>query len=411
MRRLVAALAAALLLLAACTGTREPRPPTLLLVGTAPGGAPRLLLVEDVTETAPPGQPRLVVVPGGARALAAPAVAIDFEDRGLERPAAWVLTRAVANQGGAPAVTAYLQRFLVADVDPADPTAFAEDAAARVTLTSPGGGGVLDGLSLTSPTTCPAALQVDREGAFAVVLDDPSRCGSGDHPELWLVPLGGGTPQALQGTNEVAPLAAYLDQRPDDQVVYFLVEAIDQTHVYARRLAEAGSERLAGVSLPARAGDLRAAAGAGDRLLALTADELLAVDLTAPGPAVRTATRDGAAALAADPTGASPEVLVLDGSAIAFHEDVEDGEPDTAPHPALAATIDPLTRFAYAVYEGRLVILDLLTGGDTDSSFQARLEPLPEVVLPPGAPGSLPGADTAPVTVIGWVRAAAPPEP
>src|SRR5690606_41450245 len=94
-----------------------------------------------------------------------------------------VLPRAVATQGGAPAVPAYLQRFLVADVDPADPTAFAEDAAARVTLTSPGDGGVLDGLSLTSPTTCPAALQVDREGAFAVVLDDPSRCGSGDHPE------------------------------------------------------------------------------------------------------------------------------------------------------------------------------------------------------------------------------------
>ncbi|HRN19417.1 MAG TPA: hypothetical protein PLU66_10070, partial [Trueperaceae bacterium] len=42
------ALALAAALLAGCTGTKEPRPPTLLIVGyEAAGGAPTLALVED----------------------------------------------------------------------------------------------------------------------------------------------------------------------------------------------------------------------------------------------------------------------------------------------------------------------------------------------------------------------------
>src|SRR5690606_32564644 len=316
--RPVLAAACALLLLAACTGTKEPRPATLLIVGAAPGGSPRLLLVEDVTASARPGEPRLVVVPNSARALPAPAVALDLEDRGLERPAAWVLTRRVEDAGGAPAVTAYLHRFRVAEVDPADPAAFAEDAGRRVTLTTPGGDGVLDGLSPTSPTTCPTALQVDRSGSWAVVLDDPARCGGDEHPEVWLVPLGpdGGEPIALQATNDVAPLAPYVDQRPVQQVAYFLVGGISTTSVYRYVLGQDGSaERLEGVSLPARVEDLAAATGAGDLLLAVADDELLAVDLARPGPAVRSGTVDGAVALAADPTGLAPEVLALTGAA------------------------------------------------------------------------------------------------
>src|SRR5690606_15342680 len=131
------------------------------------------------------------------------------------------------------------QRFAVADIDPADPVAFGEDVPARVTLTEPGGTGVLDGLSLTSPTTCPVAMHVDGSGETAVVLDDPSSCGSGDHVELWLVPLAGGDPQALEGTNDVAALPPYVDQRATPGVVYFLVDGIDSTHVYRQVVGEA----------------------------------------------------------------------------------------------------------------------------------------------------------------------------
>ncbi len=411
MTRTASTLALLALLLAACTGTTEPRPPTLLVIGTVQGDQPRLILVEDVSATAPRGQPRLAVVPGGGRPLLAPAVALDFEDRGLTRPAAWVLTRSVTDAGGAPAVTAHLQRFSTADVDPAGPSAFAEDAAARVTLTAPGGGGVLDGLSLTSPATCPTALQVDRAGTFAVVLDDPASCGGADHAELWLVPLDGSDPRTLEGTNPVAPLPAYLDQRGDDQAVYFLVDAISSTHVYVHTSSSGDTERLTNVTLPARASDLRAAAGAGDLLVALSAQDLLTARLDGLEPPVRSATRADADELVADPTGVAPELLALDGTALAFHTDPADRTPNVAQRPAVAATIDPLIRFAYVVGQGAVTIVDLLTGGDTGRTFQAHLELLPEVELPAGAPASLPGADTAPVGVIGWFRAVAPVPP
>ena len=153
-------------LLVACTGTSEPRPPTMLVVGVESAGTPALLLLEDVTESAPPGDPRLEVLAGSTRNLQAPAVAFDVEDRGLTRPALWVLAREVANVGGTPQVSAYLQRFTVDGVDPQAPAGFAEDVSARVVLSEPGGSGVLDGLSLTSPFSCPTAVQVDREGSW-----------------------------------------------------------------------------------------------------------------------------------------------------------------------------------------------------------------------------------------------------
>src|SRR5690606_40471835 len=117
-------------------------------------------------------------------------------------------------------------------------------------------------------------------------------------------------PISLQATIDVAPLAPYVDQRPVQQVAYFLVGGISTTSVYRYVLGQDGSaERLEGVSLPARAEDLAAATGAGDLLLAVADDELLAVDLARPGPAVRSGTVDGAVALAADPTGLAPEGL------------------------------------------------------------------------------------------------------
>lgn len=396
---LACAVLAGAAVLAACTGTTEPRPPTLLVVGAAPGGQPQLVLVEDVSSTAPRGEPRLEVVPGGARDLLAPAVALDFEDRAGARNAAWVLVRSSAGTG----VTAGLQRFEVDDVDPDDPSAFAEDVAARVTLTEPGGTGVLDGLSPTSPATCPVAMQVAADGATAVVLDDPSVCGSGDHVELWLVPLAGGAPRALEGTNPVAALPPYLDQATADGIVYFLVDGIGSTHVYRHALGEDRSERLVDSNVPEPASRLVSAAGSGTRLVALSDEDLLTLDLEEGGEAERADTRPSARELVVDPTGIAPEVLVLTGTDVAFHSTTQDAAPDIAPRPAAAATIDPVTRFGYAVGQGTVTIIDLLTGGDSDSLFRPHVEPLAEMELPTGANGAL--------SVIGWVRAVTPEEP
>lgn len=401
------ALLAAALLLAACTGTSEPRPPTLLVVGVEAAGTPALILVEDVTDSAPAGDPRLEVLPGSTRNLQAPAIAFDLEDRGLDREALWVLTREVADVGGAAQVRAFLQRFTVDDIDPAAPGAFTEDVGARVVLSEPGGGGVLDGLSLTSPVTCPSAVQVDRGGSLAVVLDDPGACGSADHPELWLVPLSGAEqPRALQGTNDLAPLPAYLDQRPDDQRLYFLVDAISTTHVYVDRLDESPSARVNELNVPEQAAELVDLRGAGDAIVVLSREDLLTLNTAEPTAAERTDTRVDAVALVTDPTGAVTELLVLDEFVTSFHENPQDAGIDTANRGLVAAVIDPVTRFAYGVSEGSITILDLLTGADSGQPFRTYTEPLAVLTLPEALAPGLPGATGAKVSAITWLRAA-----
>lgn len=406
--RLLAGVCLATLVAVGCTGTSEPRPPTLLITGVEEAGTPRLLLIEDVTATAPPGSPRLSVVPGGARDLQAPAVDLDFENRGAGREAAWVLTRSHTGGTGAPVVSAWLQRFAVHEVDPAAPGGFAEDVSARIALTLPGGGGLLDGLSLTSPATCPTALQVTRDGAWAAVLDDPSACGQSDHGELWLIDTAQGTATSLAATSELVPAGIYLDQRPDEERLYFLIDAITNTHVYVDRLDGTPAQRLAQAALPRRGPDLVDFVGSGDALIALTVDELVGIDLARPtDPAVISRTLDsGAWQIVADPTGAAPDVLALGVSRTAVHPTLADSNPDTTGFSAVAATVDPVILFAYGVAEGRILIFDLLTGGSSGESLRVHAEQVVELTLPAAGTGGPGGA--AGVSVIGWVRAVTP---
>jgi hypothetical protein len=404
--RITAALTVLIAALAACTGTQEPRPATLLVVGVEAGGVPSLLLVEDVTATAPVGDPRMVVVPGSSRTLQGSAVGLDLEDRNVLRPAVWVLTRTVVDSGGAPQATSYLQRFDVSDIDPTAPTAFAEDVSARLLLTEPGGTGALDGLSLTSPFSCPSGVQVNRAGTVAVVLDDPRRCGSSDHPELWLLATDGSEVRALQGTNDVLGLPAYLDQRPDEEQAYFLVDAINAAHVYVAEVGGTGSHRIVELSVPEPPADLVDLAGAGDALIALADQDLLSLSLSEPATATRAATRAFADALVTDPSGSITELLVLDTVGTALHTDPSDTSFDSTGQRAVAGVLDPVTRFGYGVTEGAMIIYDLLTGGGSGEPFRVHSEPLAALTLPLALPGSLPGATGARVSVVTWVRAA-----
>ena len=399
-------LAAVTAALTACTGTQEPRPATLLVVGVETAGVPNLLLVEDVTATAPAGDPRMVVVPGSSRVLQGNAVAIDLEDRNVLRPAAWVLTRSVVDNGGAPQATSYLQRFAVDDIDPTAPGAFAEDVPARLLLTEPGGTGLLDGLSLTSPFSCPSEVQVDRAGTVAVVLDNPRRCGSSDHAELWLLATDGSAVVALQGTNDVLGLPAYLDQRPDEELIYFLVDAINSAHVYVAEVAGTSSHRINELTIPEPPADLVDLAGAGDTLIALADQDLLSLSLAAPAAATRAATRSFSDGLVADPSGSLSELLVLDTVGTAMHTDPTDASFDSTAQRAVAGVLDPVTRFGYGVTDGAIVIYDLLTGGDSGEPFRVHSEPIAALTLPLSLPGTLPEATGARVSVIEWVRAA-----
>src|SRR5690606_9008028 len=125
-----------------------------------------------------------------------------------------------------------------------------------------------------------------------------------------------------------AALPSYLDQRDSPNSVYFLVDGINSTHVYRQVIGDTGSERLTGLDVPEPASRLRSAAGSGDVLIVLGQEDLLSVDLATVEAAERADTRVNARELVVDPTGISPEVLVLDASSVAFHSTPLDPSPD-----------------------------------------------------------------------------------
>lgn len=391
-------------LLAGCTGTSEPQAPTMLIVGLAEGGAPQLALIEDMREVVSSATPRLRFVDGSRRPLLAPAVSIDLTEREGARGSAWVLTRAVA----AGAVSAYLQRFAVSDIDPADPSGFSELPGSRITLTTPSGEGVLDAGDDpdAAGSICPSVVRSSRSGGHVVVLDDPTACGFAgtDFPVMWLVNTADGSATALQGTNEVLGMAPHTDQRDRNERAYFLVGGTTSVQVFATDLVSGGSDWFQQLTLPVRPLDLIDLAGHGQSLVALTLDGLVARDLADPAAAATVGTDPpigGARDLVVDPFGLVPQLLVMSPTQVAVYDEVEDDDPDTFAFAGAAAVIDPLMRFAYVAGEGQVRIVDLLTGLGDDDPLRSGSFPVEELTLPTGPLGR-------PLTVVTWVRAAEP---
>lgn len=403
MKRCLVAFLVLAALLAGCTGTTEPRPPTLLVVGYAAASGPTLALVEDGGPTA--GQARLQFVAGSERALLADAVAIDVEDRDFTRASAWVLVRAQTTSGGVLAVQAWLQRFAVAGIDAAAPAAFAEDPARRVVLS--GSGGVLVDPGLPGRTVCPSALQVTRNGQWALILDDPAACGEAGFPVQWLLNTVTGSASALRATADVLATSPYTDQVVGGERGYFLVSAPGGAQVYATDFTN--SATWLG---QARLGDSSALvdmAGSGSVLVGLTTSRLTSLDLSDPSATPTAATLEVNAGpwarLVTDPLGATTEVLVLNGNRVALHR--TPGTPEVGPVlvAAAAGSIDPINRFAYLLTNGSITLVDLLTGLDEyDTPLQSGAFDVPELTLATGADGRALG-------VITWVRALATATP
>lgn len=390
-------------LLTACTGTTEPRPPTLLVVGYAAGTGPTLALVEDSGPTAVPA--RLQFVAGSERPLLADAVAMDIEDRDFTRAYAWVLVRSQATSGGVLSVDAWLQRFATSAIDPAAPTAFAEDTARRVVLS--GSGGVLVDPGLPGRVVCPSALQVTRSGQWALILDEPAACGQAGFPVQWLLNTVTGNASALRATADVLATSPYTDQVLGSERGYFLVSAPGGAQVYATDFTNPatwfGQARLGGSSV------LVDMAGSGSVLVGLSDSRLASVDLTDPGAAPSSATLEVNsgpwARLVTDPLGATTEVLVLNGSRVALHR--TPGTPEVGPIflQAAAGSIDPINRFAYLLASGSITLVDLLSGPDEyDTPLQYGAVSVPELTLTTGPDGRVLG-------VITWVRALATAAP
>jgi len=398
------ALALAAALLAGCTGTKEPRPPTLLIVGyEAAGGVPTLALVEDAGP-AEAGLQRLEFVAGSERSLEGAAVGLDFEDREGSRGAAWVLTRSQSTVGGEVQVSAYLQRFTTQAVNPAAPTGFAEDTGARVTLTGPGGALVDPGLP--GRTACPSTVQVSRTGRWAVILDDPTACGLSDVPVQWLLDTQALTAGALRATADVLAASPYTDQASVNERAYFLVNAIQRAQVYSTDFATPAAW-YKGMELESGDSPMLDMAGSGTLLVGLSEKTLTSVDTSDPAAKTTPATLKQAAGagsrLVMDPFGAATEVFVLGANRVAMHRSPSAAEVGSIPNYAAAATIDPANRFAYLLTNGAVEIVDLLSGQDLyDLPFRWEAFTVSELTLPVGPLGR-------PLGVIDWVRAAEPP--
>lgn len=408
-RSVVKSVLAAALLLSACTGTTEPRPPTLLIVGVAGGGGPELALIEDA---GPLAQPRLRYVVGSARALLADAVSIDFEDRAGARAAAWVLSRSVASTGGTPQVSAYLQRFDVEAIDAAAPAAFAEDVSARLTLSAPGGALLED--PDVGRQACPTALQVSRLGRWAVVLDDPTACGLAGFAVQWLIDTREGSATPLGGSTSVLATGPYTDQSQGSERAFFLVSATGDAQVFAVDLSDdspgpgAWYERARVDTGEVGGATFLDMAGSGDVVSGLSTARVGSVDLldpTAPQPPVTlTDSVQIGASLLADPFGVASELLVVGPSRTVVVRTPIGPEVAAATFTAASGTIDPVLRFAYVLGQRSVLLIDLLSGQDLyGEDLRTGIVSIPELVLPSSG-GRLLGA-------IAWVRAKAPEVP
>lgn len=392
--------ALAALLLSSCTGTKTELPPPLLIVGVSAGGGPQLALIEDLGVEAARGE-RFALVEGSLRSLSAPAVALDFVDREGERATVWVLTREVTAEG----VRAYLEPFTAAGIDPSEPTAFARSSAQALTLVTPAGDGVLD-QPLARSLSCPSAMQVSRTGTWFLVLDVPAECdaSTAEYPVVWLVERAQGVATPLQQGNEVLPLEPYTDQREEPERGYFLVAGPNGAQVYATTEGERSSAWFGGRLLEASPSTLKTAAGSGRELLVVADAALTGVHLAgSEEPLGSSTTVTTPRRLVADPLGYAEHALVLGASEVGVHllgDALGEVEVKKVPFPrAAAGTVDPLLYYGYAVREGALLTIDLLTASSEDERLSSLVQQVEGLVLPQGPAGDA-------LSVLGWVRAA-----
>lgn len=406
------ALAALVLTLGGCTGTSEVSAPLLLVTGiqdasTTPA-TPQLALVEDAYSPTQPTADRLRFVAGSRRDLPEPAVALDFRDRAGDRDVAAVLTRALS--GATP--SSHLLFFDVAGVAPAAPAAFAERTGERLELT----GGpdallrddVLSGFGLPGGA-CPDAVQVSRDGSLVAVLDARDACTPGDTlTNLFLIDRSGSTPtvSVVTPAAPVLPVPPYLDQGRLREALDFLVQGTSRAQVYRKVLPDGTPGQVGQLTLPYDPSNpLRDATGTGTTFLAVAPDRLLSVEVAANGAAGDVATVSNTRALAVDPTGATPQVLVLGATRTAVHANPTDGEPSELSASGYGVALDPVNRFGYVSADGAISIIDLLALPTSGSSASAVITlALPELSFPERSDGT-------PVTVLGWARAALPAAP
>ena len=353
------------LLLAACTGTFEVRPPTLLVVAFE-DSSPAVGLVRDTFSALEPGQSRtLSFVTGSRRPLPAPAVDVDVVDRAGARPTAVFLLREQGTQ------TSYLRGFRIDDIDPDDATAFSEHPAYAVLLANGGPGGDEGLLEDPAAPICPVEIEVTGDGRYAAVFEDRSVCGGAEFRAIHIVDLqeatSGGGDALVRSIDAPAPAPAgmFLDQDGGiDPVLREALYFLDPVGLLKRYVFATDSvETLDVAGIPSSADALRDIGRVLDLLVLVDDDRYLLVDLReGASEAIAVDSASDLTRLVRDPFAATDEAVLLAGDELVVHDDVREPalrSEQSAPTRADAA-IEPVDRFAYLLGDATIGVYDLL---------------------------------------------------
>jgi hypothetical protein len=355
-RQLLRALAlAALLLLAACTGTSSLQAPRLLVVTFGTETDARVALVRDDGPAGAAAE-RLAFLADSVRSLPGRALALDVVDRANQRSELLLLLRS-----GGDFSLAFLN---LQDIDPAAPAAFARS---RPDLAlNP----LLAGTATDVANLCLTDVQVTQDGRFVTLLNGGPGCPDSvsDAPELFIVDLDGmDLALSLAPSNELLAVRPFIGQDggTDGDQLYYLVGATG----WSAELWRTPLPPLPG-SPRGEAVGLFAAGSSSDfpRDLARGADGMLAlrsgsVSLLPPeGASRQVPTPATPVSFIRDPFGTELEqVLVLRTAGFSVHRTAADANPFTGPLPAVSgATVDPERLYVYFLSAGAIRILDIL---------------------------------------------------
>ena len=303
------ALVAALLGLAACTGTQELPNPVLLVTGyQTPAQGGRVALIRDSLN---PNPDRLDFLQNSDRSLLAPPVGYDIVNRERARSSLVVLSRSTSfgPRGG----RGYIETFSLNGIDPANPVNFAKQAQTETSLIlfeivppelqNP------DGDPSKELPFCPTKIQVTQGGDYAAVLNVPSLCGLTLLPFIDILDLRGA--RLLERFDGVSSSGLYLSQSATQDLLYYATPEAGSLRLRRAILPRPGqlfgpndtieTEAVVAVPLPAGEPDAvdlqRAGTGTDERLVFLFRDSLYNV----------TGFGIGGTAEAGDPTETPPD--------------------------------------------------------------------------------------------------------
>ena len=329
-------------LLAACTGTIEVRPPSLLIVGFGEAGAGEVGLIDvRLLEAGVPVEERLVVarrpLPEGGRP-----VAFDVVDRAGDRAELAVASRTVDD-------VYHLSFFDMGSIDVDDPGDFAEIAGRRVNLTE------------VAEALCPKRLAVSRDGRLLAAINDEAVCPDSD--ALMIVDLDTQEVTAIDvaPTGPVIRSGLYLEQ--ETGLLYYLAEKAAAVNVRVIDPITQSDDEL--VDVPFATGQEAMDLGpVRDALLVLYNNAFVPIRQFETDASVgeEVGTVANSRRLLNDDFRSLASVLLHSTSQLAFHADVEDEDEVRSSTPGVTGgTLDSVNQFAYLVASGRVFVFDPLT--------------------------------------------------